>query len=224
MPKSKIICWDLDDTLGSFRNIVSARSGGSFPNPNDSYSLRSDIIKTLNRMINKGCRHVITSSAKLDYTTRVLQAICLDAYFDHVFGRNSVTDGIWGKKYRPASERFQLADEEACTQMLVIANMASDEPVDIGIVFVHDDRQLDGSALVYEKVVESLWTAGDGDFKKGFTSFYERGRSIACLDKDFNFMLVSTRLCEGVVVDMGYKNSACTEGLKIPTILNIRPA
>ncbi|GAB4340683.1 MAG: hypothetical protein Kow0099_16830 [Candidatus Abyssubacteria bacterium] len=224
MTKTKIICWDLDDTLGSFRNILSARSGGSFPNPNDSYSLRADIIRTLNRMIAKGCRHVITSSAKLEYTTRVLQAICFDAYFDHIFGRNSVTEGIWGKKYRPASEQFQLDDAQACAQMMVIANMASDEPVDIGIVFVHDDRPLTESALVYDRIVQALWTAGDGDFKKGFASFFERGRTITCLDKDFNFMLVEAKLCDGLTVDMGYKNSACTNGLTIPTILNIRPA
>ena len=35
-------------------------------------------------------------------------------------------------------------------------------------------------------------------------------------------MMVSTNVAPGVVVDMGYKNSPGTEGLKIPIIMNIR--
>lgn len=224
MTKPKIICWDLDDTLGDFRNIVSARSRGKFLSPEDSYTLRTDIIKTLNRMIGKQYQHVVTSSAKLEYSQKVLQVVCLDAYFDHVFGRDKVTDGIWGKKYVPAADFYELTESDAYSQMLVIANMASDEPIDLGIVFVHDQRGLEESALVYETIADVLWTHGEGSFKRGFESFFERGKKLSCLDKDFDFTLVSTTVDDGIAIDMGYKNSPCTEGLKIPTILNIRPA
>lgn len=224
MTPFKIICWDLDDTLGSFRDIISARSGGGFPNPEDSYSLRCDIIKTLNRMMNTGCRHVVTSSAKLDYSEKVLKVVCLDAYFEHVLGRNSVTEGIWGKKYAPVAELYNLDEAAAVARMIVIANMPSDEPVDIGIVFVHDRRDLSESALVYEKIVERLWDAGAGDFTKGFEALIGTGKRTTCLDKDFDFVLVSAKIGADIIVDMGYKNSPCTDGLKVPTIMNIRSA
>ncbi|MBI4832032.1 MAG: hypothetical protein HY801_10875 [Candidatus Lindowbacteria bacterium] len=224
MTKPKIICWDLDETLGSFRNLISVRSGIAYPGPDDSYILRKDIIKTLNRLLNKGYRHVVTSSAKLDYSQKVLQAVCLDAYFDHVFGRDKVTDGMWGKKYIPAAELYRLDQTEASEQMLVIANMPSDEPVDAGIVFIRDQRILDESALIYETIADSLWTRGDGSFKRGFDVLFESGRSTTCLDKDFNFVLVSARIDGGLMADLGYKNSPCTAGLKVPIIMNIRPA
>ena len=224
MAEIKVVCWDLDETLGSFRNIVSARHGGSSPSPEDSYILRKDLIKTLNRMIDKGYHHVITSSAKLEYSQNVLQAVCLDAYFDHVLGRKNVTDGMWGKKYAPAAELFQLNADEACSRMLVIANMPSDEPIDLGVVFVHDQRDLEDSALDYETIAETLWIRGQGSFKQGFEAFFGSGKRLTCLDQEFDFTLVSTEITDDIAIDMGYKNSACTAGLKIPTIFNIRPA
>jgi len=224
MTKPKIICWDLDETLGFFRNLVSIRSGREYPDPDDSYMLRKDIIKTLNRMISKGYNHVVTSSAKLDYSEKVLGAVCLDSYFDRVFGRKTVTDGIWGKKYMPAAEFYDLDETDACSQLLVIANMASDEPIDIGAVFVHDQRRLEETALVYETIADTLWTRGEGSFKHGFESLFKTGIRVSCLDKDFDFLLVSAETADGISFDMGYRNSPCTEGLKVPTILNIRTA
>jgi hypothetical protein len=150
--------------------------------------------------------------------------VCLDAYFDHIFGRNTVTDGVWGKKYLPAAEHYGLSPEKAPDTMLIIANMASDEPIDVDLVFVHDKRPLDESALIYETIAQALWAKGDGSFKRGFDAIFETGRKTVCLDKDFNFTLVSTELTEDIAVDMGYKISPCTDGLRVPTIINIHPA
>ena len=222
MEKPKIICWDLDETLGFFRDLTSARNGLGFPSTDDSYTLRKDIIKTLNRLLDKGYRHVVTSSAKQSYTERVLHAVCLDAYFEQIFGRKIVTDGIWGKKYLPAAELFKLNDDEAISNMLIVANMPSDEPVDIPIVFIFDKRPIEESALTYETMAETLWKEGEGSFTRGFEVFFESGRKISCLDKEFDFTLVSTSIADGITVDMGYKNSPREEGLKIPIIQNIR--
>jgi hypothetical protein len=174
-------------------------------------------------MMQREYRHVVTSSAKLDYSEKVLRAVCLDAYFDCVFGRDKVSEGIWGKKYSPVAELYNLNDADACSQMLVIANMPSDEPVDLGIVFLHDERDIEGSALVYETIAEALWERGEGHFVRGFESFFETGKKVSCLEKDFDFSLVSTKIDGAASIDMGYKISPCTEGLRIPTILNIRP-
>jgi hypothetical protein len=141
-----------------------------------------------------------------------------------IFGRKDVTDGIWGKKYIPAADFFGLSESEARSSMLTIANMSSDEPIDLDIVFVHDERPLEESALVYETIAETLWTLGQNDFRRGFEELFETGTRITCLDKDFDFMLVSKDIAPGVVFDMGYKNSPCTEGLKVPVIMNIRAA
>lgn len=222
MAKPKIVCWDLDETLGFFRNIISIRDKQTFPDPDDSYLLRTDIIKTLNRMIGHGYRHVVTSSAKLRYTEGIIRAVCLDAYFERIFGRKDVTDGIWGKKYAPAADFFELSESEARSNMLTIANMSSDEPIDLDIVFVHDERSLEESALVYETIAETLWTLGKNNFRRGFDKLFETGTRTTCLDKDFDFMLVSSVLAPGIVVDMGYKRSPCTEGLTVPIIMNIR--
>jgi hypothetical protein len=108
--------------------------------------------------------------------------------------------------------------------MLVIANMPSDEPIDTGIVFLRDERLLDESALIYETIAESLWTQGEGSFRHGFDALFQGGRRTTCLDKDFDFVLVSARIDGGITVDMGYKNSPCTTDLKVPTIMNIRSA
>jgi hypothetical protein len=224
MTKPKIICWDLDETLGFFRNIISVRNKERYPNPDDSYTLRKDIIKALNQMAKKDYHHIITSSAKLHYSEGIIEAVCLDAYFDHVLGRIDVTDGIWGKKYLPAAELYQLDEGEACANMLVIANMASDEPIDVGVVFLHDQRPLEESALIYEIIADTLWSAGDGSFRRGFDAFFKKGKKISCLDRDFDFTLVSTKLANGIVADMGYKNSPRTEGLKVPVLMNIRSA
>ena len=222
MVKPRIICWDLDETLGFFREIVSVREKMNFPDPDDYYVLRADILKTLNRFMERGYRHAVTSSAKLHYTEGIIGAVCLDAYFDRIFGRKDVTEGIWGKKYVPAAEHFNLNEHEARSKMLTIANLPSDEPTDIDIVFIHDERDLEASALVYEAIVDKLWILGEEDFRRGFDELFKTGASAACLDQDFDFTMVSTNVAPGVVVDMGYKNSPCTEGLKIPIIMNIR--
>ncbi len=224
MAKPKIVCWDLDETLGFFRDIVSIKNKLTFPDPDDSYVFRTDIIQTLNRMMGAGYRHAVTSSAKLRYTEGIIRAVCLDAYFDMIFGRKDVTDGMWGKKYVPAADFFGLSESEARSNMLTIANLSSDEPIDLDIVFVHDERPLEESALVYETIAETLWTLGQKDFRRGFEELFEAGTRLTCLDKDFDFMLVSKDIAPGIVVDMGYKNSPCTEGLKIPVIMNIRAA
>lgn len=224
MIEPKIICWDLDETLGFFRDIVSVKNKQEFPDPDDSYILRTDILKTLNRLMDKGYRHIVTSSAKLRYTRQIIGAVCLDAYFDHLFGRKDVTDGMWGKKYIPAADFYGINEFQARASMLVIANMASDEPIDVDIVFVHDERPLETSALAYETIAETLWSLGNESFRRGFDKLFETGARTACLDKDFDFTLVSTNVAAGIVVDMGYKNSPCTEGLKIPIIMNIRAA
>lgn len=222
MIKPRVICWDLDETLGFFRNIVSVRDKQNSPDPDDSYVLRTDILPTLNRFMDKGYRHVVTSSAKLRYTEGMIHAVCLDAYFDWIFGRKDVTDGIWGKKYAPAADFFKMNEHEARSNMLTIANLGSDEPTDLDIVFIHDERELEASASVYETIAETLWTMGDNNFRRGFDKLSETGIKMACLDKDFDFTLISTNVASGIVVDMGYKNSPCTEGLKIPIIMNIR--
>ncbi len=222
MAKPRIICWDLDETLGYFRDIVSVRDKQLSPDPDDSYILRTDILLTLNRLMDKGYRHVVTSSGKLRYSEGIVSAVCLDAYFERIFGRKDVTNGIWGKQYAPAADFFELNEDEALAQMLTIANMGSDEPTDIGIVFIYDERDLEESALVYETITETLWTLGEENFRLGFDKLLETGTKTACLDQDFNFTMVSTRVAPGIAVDMGYKNSPCTEGLKIPIIMNIR--
>jgi hypothetical protein len=222
LTKPRVICWDLDETLGAFRDVISVRNKMEFPDPDDHYVLRTDILKTLNKLMEKGYRHAVTSSAKLHYTEGIIGAVCLDAYFDCILGRKDVTEGIWGKKYAPAAEFFQLNEDEARSNMLTIANLSSDEPTDIDIVFIHDERDLEQSALVYEAIVDKLWTMGEENFKEGFDRFFASGTSATCLDQEFDFTMVSTNVSPGVVVDMGYKNSPCTEGLKVPIIMNIR--
>jgi hypothetical protein len=222
MEKPKIICWDLDETLGSFRNLVSVRGNSQSPHYQDSYVLRRDIIRALNRMIDKGYRHVVISSAKLEYSERVLQTVCLDAYFERVIGRGKPMEGIWGKKYAPAAEAFHLDESEALSNLLVIANQPSDEPTDLPVVFVRDQRGLDASALEYEGLAEALWTRGEGSFRRGFDFFFESGKRTTCLDQEMDFVMVSSKLTNTLSGDLGFKNSSCTPGLKIPTIFNLR--
>lgn len=224
MTKPKVICWDLDETLGFFRNVVSVRNKERYPGPEDSYTLRKDIIKTLNQMTKKGYHHIITSSAKLHYSEGIIAAVCLDAYFAHILGRQDVTDGMWGKKYMPAAELYQFSEDEASSNMLVIANMPGDEPIDIGVVFLYDERPLEDSAAAYELIADALWTAGKGSFRRGFEMFFNKGQRATCLDQDFDFMLVSANIAGDLIVDMGYKNSPRSEGLKVPIIMNVRPA
>ena len=78
------------------------------------------------------------------------------------------------------------------------------------------------SALIYEEIAERLWELGEGNFTRGFEALFETGRRLTCLDKDFDYALVSTKITDGITVDMGYKNSPRTEGLKVPIIMNIR--
>ena len=188
----------------------------------DSYVLRTDILPTLNRFMDKGYLHVVTSSGTLRYSEGIVHAVCLDAYFERIFGRKDVTNGIWGKEYASVADFFKLSEDEARAQMLTIANMGSDEPTDIDIVFIHDERDLEESALVYETITETLWTLGGENFRLGFDKLFETGMKTACLDQEFDFTMVSASVAPGITVDMGYKNSPCKEGMKIPIIINIR--
>jgi hypothetical protein len=76
--------------------------------------------------------------------------------------------------------------------------------------------------MEYEHLAEALLSRGEGSFKRGFDFFFESGRRMTCLDQEMNFMLVSAKITDRLSANLSYRNSPCTQGLRIPTIFDLR--
>jgi hypothetical protein len=124
----KIICWDLDDTLGIFSALES--SSGIF-------QVRPGIPELLQQCRDWGITNVLTTNASSAYASLALERGRLARYFATVFDRQQVM--AWeGKKYREVSKKYQLGWRPG-RYMLVIGDSSKDMSCDMkGLPFILD--------------------------------------------------------------------------------------
>jgi len=188
---TKVICWDLDDTLGFFRTTY--------------LGIRRGIRETLQNLSDKGFIQYITSASHEEYIEGAVERAGLTQYFEGLFGpRYLQGEGGLGKRYRPIANRHNFSDEQASSSMIVIGNGGIlDAPADIGgVVFIHDPNGPYTPSEVLEQSIHRLLEAGNNDFNAGFVALH--GKSLDLVD--------------GIKLKLDYKPNYTQPDIVVPTV------
>jgi len=226
MSDKKVICWDLDETLGNFRRIDYELMGKEAPELERPTSLRYGLTDLLSSLSSQGYEHVVTTSGTSDYAKEALQRTGLSSHFKDVFGRDVVSSYGGGKKYRPVADTVGLSYEQAVSDMIVIGDVPGDKPVDLdGLVFIEHRGCVYSDSSVTARILEKLNELGDGNFKKGFERMYQDAQVKTEKFGTFSFERRTYEIDEGIKVELKYETNtgAVNKGEEVvPTITNIK--
>lgn len=171
IPK-KALCWDLDETLGSFRRIAYEMGGEEAPDWEHPIALRYGLEDLLHEFSeDAGYIHFITTSGTFDYANEALKRTGIADRFKQVFGRDTVARG-WGKHYRPVAETIGFSDDDMRAGMIAIGDAPGDKPMDVDIVFLHVGLGNSMDALVIREIITTVLDKGEGHFRQGFEKLY----------------------------------------------------
>lgn len=227
LSNKKVICWDLDETLGSFRRIGYELAGKNIPDLEKPISLRSGITELLSQLSSEGFLHFVTTSGTSDYAKEALRRTGLIGHFQEVFGRDVVstddegTEYYEGKLYRPVADHIGLSDEQALSNMIVIGDAAGDKPLDLdGLVFVeHRNCHYTDSSVTY-RILKKLEELGNGNFKKGFEKMFQDGQLDKKEIQGYTFERRRYDIGNGVTLELEFRSNYGNN--VVPTITNIQ--
>ena len=226
MLNKKVICWDLDETLGSFKRIGYELARRDIPDFEEPTALRHGIKDLLEKLSSEGYSHFVTTSGTSDYAKEALKRTGLIGYFQEVFGRDVVSAYDGGKKYRPVADNVGLSDEQAVSNMIVIGDAPGDKPVDLdGLVFVEHRGCHHTDSYVTAMILKKLNELGDGDFKKGFEKMHQDAEIEEEKFRTFTFKRRRYDIGNGVKLKLEYRSNNIAENLGervVPTITNIQ--
>lgn len=141
--RGRVICWDLDETIGFFRDY------------REMHVMRG-IGPLLDRMSCSGARHVVTTAASREHAEYALGYFSLTRHFEGIFARDSICDADFNKFYAPVAESLGIAPDEAEHRILVIGNLPRDSPADLDIVFFFHPQGFRYDQSIPESVLSLL--------------------------------------------------------------------
>jgi hypothetical protein len=162
----RVICWDLDDTLGTFRKVI-------LPDWEQPLALRYGIKELLHDFSEKsGYVHFVTTSGTVDYASKALRRTGIRKFFRDVFGRETVSRET-GKIYKPVADVLEFSEEAMRANMIAVGDAPGDQPVDIDMVFLDlGSGGIEMDALVIREILTTVLDKGNGHFKNGFEKLY----------------------------------------------------
>ncbi len=139
----RYICWDLDETTGSFRDY--SRLGlvrGMQP-----------LLEGLRAM---QVRHIITTAALRQHAEYVLGYAGLRDLYDGIFDAADICDSSFNKHYRPVARAIGIGESEAADRLLCVGNLERDAPADLDLAFLHHPSAVECDASVFLKIIARL--------------------------------------------------------------------
>jgi hypothetical protein len=218
MENKKIMCWDMDETLGHFRPLAYEILGEEVPNFLDPTTLRHGIKQTLETLAQKGFVHYVTTSAPENIARNALTRTGISGSFEDVLGRDLVMGELWvrqdgysstigGKNYSEVAQKQGLTPEQASSQMITIGDRQTDRPLDLeGVVFLEQGACYHYDSAIVEQVVDELLRRGAGDIRKGFDSIYRDSSVERDVCEEFAIERRKLMIADGLVVEVSYGN------------------
>lgn len=139
----RFICWDLDETTGSFRDY--RRMG-----------LTRGMEPLLEGLRAMGLRHVITTAALRQHAEFVLKNAGLLDLYDGIFDARDICDADYNKHYLPVAKRFGIPESDAPGRILCVGNLERDAPADLDLAFLHHPGGVESNAGVYLRIISRL--------------------------------------------------------------------
>lgn len=173
----KIVCWDLDNTLGHFYGYGNQMDGLPSTETDRVIELRYGIKELLQEFSpENGFKHVITTSGRADYADLALTKTGIRGHFSQIFDRKDVTlPNESGKQYFYPALDFVHPYEAYPDRMIAIGDSGGDMPTDTtDLVFILVDDYIRHDALVIREILTALLEEGEGSFKRGFDKLFEK--------------------------------------------------
>ncbi len=144
----RYICWDLDETTGSFRDY--RRMG-----------LTRGLKPLLEGLSGLGIKHVITTAAWKEHAEYVLWQAGVRGLYDAIFDVHQICDQDYNKYYGPVAASLGIRPDEAPDRLLVVGNMSRDAPADLDLTFLYNPQGSVNDATVYLKIITRLMAFSD---------------------------------------------------------------
>jgi hypothetical protein len=186
----KVICWDLDYTLGNFDSVSAILTHNALPERlreqhtiviKEPITRRHNIQQTLTRLSKAGYQHVITTSATREYAREALRITGLASQFTTIFDRDGTNPNLLtpGKRYLSVIEQLGVKNPRA--NMIVVGDAYGDIPYDTkNMVAIIEEAAYRHDARGVERVITAL--AEKGGFYKGFLDAKAGGITIPKVD------------------------------------------
>lgn len=227
MSERKVVCWDLDETLGNFRRIYHKEIGERPCSLDPENSLQYGLVDALKYLSSTGYEHVVTTATEKPLALKALEKSGIGVYFSHVFGPEVVSSGFGGKQYLDVAKTVGFCEEQAIESMIVIGNAYGDKPVDLdGLVFVEHKQSVLTDAAITTKIFSVLQDLGNGNFNAGYVEMCEAAEK-RVRDYGNGFVSESTvyTISPGVELVLKYesnsKNGSVGEDV-VPTVTVLR--
>ncbi|MFH0885349.1 MAG: HAD family hydrolase [Candidatus Micrarchaeota archaeon] len=146
--KGRYICWDLDETTGSFRDY--RRMG-----------LTNGIGPLLEGLTRLGIKHVITTAAWKEHAEYVLWQAGIRDLYEDIFDVHQICDKNYNKYYRPVAASLGIQPEEAPERLIVIGNLERDAPADLDLTYLYHPEGSAYNAMVYLRILSRLIALSD---------------------------------------------------------------
>lgn len=175
---NKIICWDLDETLGDFtkvsQEILCNLKGEPIPRSVQlkKVRLRYGIKEVLKELSKKGYQHVIATSIGMgDVVKESLKRADITEEFSKIYLRDKTKKYLGrGKSCEDISKDLDLTEEEVYDKMMVVGNSYGDQPIDLEkLVFIYENRACLYDAKTAQEVIMRL----NDENSTGFYSAFE---------------------------------------------------
>ncbi|NYZ74499.1 hypothetical protein H0O00_05120 [Candidatus Micrarchaeota archaeon] len=175
----KLICWDLDETLGQFYGIY-ARINGHQSSRRDV--LRPGIREALHRLSVLGFTHVVTTVAPERQAHEALRASGLFDLFSGVFHEQMILrDGR--KDYSVVAKSFGIPDEERRKRIISVGDILELDMHRGGVSIWEPDSPYH-SAGVTADFIKLMSESGDGNFWDGFRTIFSKAGESKRLNQD----------------------------------------
>ncbi|MEW6036139.1 MAG: HAD family hydrolase [Candidatus Micrarchaeota archaeon] len=142
------ICWDLDETLGCFRDYSCLR-------------MTPGIKPLLEGLRRAGLHHVVTTAGSAEHADYVLQASGIRGLFEGIFDYTRICDAHFNKYYSIVASSLGITPLEAPHRMLVVGNLERDAPADLDLTFIMHPMGAKYSSRVYLAAIGGLLSASD---------------------------------------------------------------
>ncbi|MCI0503125.1 hypothetical protein L0Y65_00265 [Candidatus Micrarchaeota archaeon] len=146
--KGRVICWDLDETTGSFRDYGRMR-------------LTRGIKPLLEGLGGLGIRHVITTAASREHAETALGNFGVMGLYERIFDASEICDSVYNKYYAPVASFLGMGHQDAADRILVVGNLPRDAPADLDLTFLYHPEGSEFDAAVYMKIIGRLMHLSD---------------------------------------------------------------
>jgi len=171
--RGNLICWDLDDTIGSFKGVSTRLDGSKYGFLKQG--LRTGIDDTLLELSEEGITQVITTISPEILALKSVLRSGLAIYFDRIYDGGAL--GIRttaGKDYSVVARDYGMGEEEFRSKAIIVGdNLCFDKPS--SGTFIWEPEALSYPADITKKTILTLLERGNGDFSAGFDSFLATG-------------------------------------------------